>query len=151
MAISHWQRIPHLVHWAFREALAGKPGPVFLDVPSDVLYLRCDEGTLEDGIVPKNQYRMTHRPVGAPDLISKAADMLLTAQFPLIHAGGGVLASEASDELVAIAEHLQAPVTTSVGARGSIPEDHPLSLVPASFGAIGAQCQSDMVLLVGGK
>ncbi|MFX1370103.1 MAG: thiamine pyrophosphate-binding protein, partial [Promethearchaeota archaeon] len=57
----------------------------------------------------------------------------------------------ATEEFVALAEHLQAAVTTSVGARGAIPEDHPLSLVPASFGAIGAQCESDMVLLVGGR
>ena len=149
--VSHWQRIPHLVHWAFREAVSGKPGPVFIDIPADILYLKCDDSTLEDGIVPKEQYRATHRPMGNVDLIAKAADMLAKAQFPLIHAGGGVLASEASEELIAVAEHLQAPVTTSVGARGSIPEDHPLSLYPASFGAIGAQCQSDLVLLVGGK
>ncbi|MFW9966574.1 MAG: thiamine pyrophosphate-binding protein [Candidatus Thorarchaeota archaeon] len=149
--ISHWQRIPHLVHWAFREALAGRPGPVFLDVPSDVLYLKCGENSLEDGIVPKNQYRMTRPPIGDPNLISEAANMLLKAQFPLVHAGGGVLTSEASEELIAIAEHLQAAITTSIGARGAVPEDHPLLLVPAGFGAIGAQCQSDMVLLVGGK
>ncbi|MHA2602185.1 MAG: thiamine pyrophosphate-binding protein, partial [Candidatus Thorarchaeota archaeon SMTZ1-83] len=149
--VSHWQRIPHLVHWAVREALSGKPGPVFLDLPSDVLYMKCDESTLEDGIVPAEKYRMTRPPVGDPELISKAADMLVNAAFPLVHAGGGVLASDSAKELVEIAEHLQAPVTTSVGARGAIPEDHPLSLVPASFGAIGAQCQSDLVLLVGGR
>ncbi len=149
--VSHWQRIPHLVHWAFRETLSGRPGPVFLEFPSDVLYLKCDDSTLEDGIVQKEKYRMIHPPVGNPDLISKAADMLLNAKFPLLHAGGGVIASNASDEFIALAEHLQAAVTTSVGARGAIPEDHPLSLVPASFGAIGAQCHSDMVLLVGGR
>ena len=149
--VSHWQRIPHLVHWAFREALSGRPGPVFLDVPSDVLYMKCEEDTLEDGIVASEKYRMTHPPVGNPTLIEDAAKMLLNAKFPLLHAGSGVLAGEASEELVALAEHLQAPVTTSVAGRGAIPEDHPLSLTPASFGAIGAQCQSDLVLLVGGR
>ncbi|MFW9850400.1 MAG: thiamine pyrophosphate-binding protein, partial [Candidatus Thorarchaeota archaeon] len=149
--ISHWQRIPHLVHWAFRETLSGKPAPVHLDIPSDVLYLKCDEETLEDGIVAPTRYRMTRPPVGDPILIQKAAEMLQNAEFPLIHAGGGVLQSEASNELVELAEHLQAPVTTSVFARGVIPEDHPLALTPGSFGAIGAQCQSDLVLLVGGR
>ncbi|MFW9769454.1 MAG: thiamine pyrophosphate-binding protein [Candidatus Thorarchaeota archaeon] len=149
--VSHWQRIPHLVHWAFREALSGRPGPVFLDIPSDVLYLKCKEDTLEDGIVTADRYRMTTPPVGDPGLIADAAKMLLSAKFPLLHAGGGVLASNATEELTALAEHLQAPVTTSVGARGAIPEDHPLSLTPASFGAIGAQCESDLVLLVGGR
>ena len=149
--ISHWQRIPHLVHWAFREATSGRPGPVFLDVPSDVLYMKCKEDTLEDGIVPTDRYRMTKPPVGNPNLIETAAKMLMGAKFPLVHAGSGVLASNASEELIALAEHLQAPVTTSVAARGAIPEDHPLSLVPASFGAIGAQCQSELVLLVGGR
>jgi acetolactate synthase-1/2/3 large subunit len=149
--ISHWQRIPHLVHWAFREALSGRRGPVFLDIPSDVLYLKCKEDTLEDGTVSSERYRVTKPPVGNPTLIGNAAKMLLNAKFPIIHAGSGVLASNASAELIAIAEHLQAPVTTSVGARGAIPEDHPLSLIPAGFGAIGAQCHSDLVLLVGGR
>jgi len=149
--VSHWQRIPHLVHWAFREALSERPGPVFLDFPSDVLYLKCKEETLEDGIVGIDKYRMTRPPVGDPSLIAEAANMLANAKFPLLHAGNGVLASNATNELIALAEYLQAPVTTSVAARGSIPEDHPLSLVPASFGAIGAQCQADLVLLVGGR
>jgi acetolactate synthase-1/2/3 large subunit len=149
--VSHWQRIPQLVHWAFREAISGRPGPVFLDFPSDILYMECNEETLEDGIVAADQYRMTRPPVGDSSLIAKAAKMLSKAKFPLVHAGSGVLMSDASKELISIAEHLQAPVTTSVGARGVIPEDHPLSLTPGGFGAIGAQCESDMVLLVGGR
>ena len=149
--VSHWQRIPHLVHWAFREALSGRPGPVFLDFPSDVLYMKCDEETLEDGIISPAQYRMIQPPAGDSQLIEKAADMLANANFPLLHAGNGVLMSDASRELIALAEYLQAPVTTSVMARGAIPEDHPLSLIPAGFGAIGAQCQSDLVLLIGGR
>ena len=149
--ISHWQRIPHLTHWAFREALCGRPGPVHLDIPSDVLYLKCEDDTLENGIVSPNQYRVMEPPVGNPGLIRQAAKMLHEAEFPLIHAGGGVLQSNATPELIELAEYLQAPVTTSVGARGAIPEDHYLSLVPASFGAIGAQCQADLILLVGGK
>jgi len=149
--ISHWQRIPHLIHWAFRESLSGRPAPVHLDIPSDVLYLKCDEETLEDGIVSPSRYRMTKPPIGDPSLIEQAAEMLLDAKFPLIHAGGGVLQSGAWKEIVALAEHLQAPVTTSVFARGVIPEDHPLSLTPASFGSVGAQCQADLVLLVGGR
>ena len=149
--VSHWSRIPHLMHWAYREALSGRPGPVFLDFPADVLYQKCEVEKLEDGLVEPAKYRPEKKPVGDPQLIETAAKMLLEAKFPLIHAGGGALASEASDEIIALAEHLQAPVTTSVGARGVIPEDHLLSLIPASFGAIGAQCQSDLVLLVGGK
>jgi acetolactate synthase-1/2/3 large subunit len=149
--VSHWRRIPHLVHWAFRESLSGRPGPVHLDLPSDVLYLKGDEDELEDGLVPPGKYRMTRPPSGDPELIRKAAELLLEAEFPLLHAGGGVLRSGASAELIELAEHLQAPVTTSVGARGAIPEDHPLCLLPAGFGAIAAQCQADVVLLLGGR
>jgi acetolactate synthase-1/2/3 large subunit len=149
--VSHWQRIPHLLHWAFREALSSRPGPVHLDIPSDILYLTSNTDSLEDGLVPPRQYRMTKPPVGHPDLIKQAAKMLQQAEFPLIHAGGGVLQSEAWHEVVELAEHLQAPVTTSPLARGVIPEDHPLALTPASFGAVGAQCQADVVLLVGGR
>ncbi len=84
-------------------------------------------------------------------LIEEAADMLVAADWPLLHAGSGVIRAGAWEELVALAEHLSAAVTTSQGARGAIPEDHPLCLIPLSFGALGAQATADVVLLVGGR
>lgn len=147
--VSTWRRIPELVRWAFRVATSERPGPVHLDFPSDVLFQTGDEVGVE--ILPPESYRATLRPVGEPALIERAAKMLIEAERPLIHAGQGVLRSNASEELIEIAEYLQAPVTVCPGARGVIPEDHPLCLISAApgNGAIVAQVEADVVLLVG--
>ncbi len=147
--VGHWQRIPELVQRAFRTATSGKPGPVHLDIPPDVLVAAGDEADLT--IVPPQRYRAMTPPAGDSTLIKEAAELLARAERPLIHAGTGVLRSGAWSELVALAEYLAAPVTTSVGARGVIPEDHPLCLIPTSYGALGAQATADVVLFVGGR
>jgi acetolactate synthase-1/2/3 large subunit len=147
--VGHWQRIPELVQRAFRAATSGKPGPVHLDIPPDVLVATGDEADLT--ILPPHRYRAMTPPAGDPDLIKQAADLLARAERPLIHAGGGVLRTGAWGELVAVAEYLAAPVTTSVGARGIIPEDHPLCFIPTSYGALAVQATADVVLFVGGR
>ncbi len=147
--VSSWKRIPELTQWAFRMATSGRPGPVQLDFPSDVLFQTGEETDIE--ILPPQNYRASVGTVGDPAIIEKAAKMLADAKMPLIHAGGGVLRSNASKELIVLAEYLQAPVTTSLSTRGAIPEDHPLCLIPAApgNGAIVAQAEADVVLLVG--
>ena len=149
--VSHWTRIPELTQQAFRIATSGKPGPVHLDFPSDVLFQTGDEKDVK--VVPPWSYRATERPVGDPSSIDQAAMMLVKAKLPLIHAGGGVLRSGASKELIELAEYLQAPVTTSTSGRSAIPEDHPLCLIPSSpgTGALVAQVEADVVLLIGGR
>jgi len=143
------RRMPELVQRAFREVTSGRPAPVYLDLPADVLCQRFEAG--QHPILPPERYRATTPPTADPDLVERAAEMLAEAKWPLIHAGGGVLRAGAWRELVELAEHLSAPVTTSVGARGAIPEDHPLCLIPSSYGALGAQATADVVLLVGGR
>ncbi|MFW9935337.1 MAG: thiamine pyrophosphate-binding protein [Candidatus Thorarchaeota archaeon] len=141
-------RIPELVRQAFRVALAGRPGPVQLDFPSDILYGTVDSPPL---MIPPQKYRVTNQPTSYPTLIGQAAQLLLEAEFPLIHAGTGVLWANASEELVALAEHLSAGVTMSPAARGAIPEDHPLAIEPGlQCGAYAQNC-ADLVLLVGGR
>ncbi|MBC7260856.1 MAG: thiamine pyrophosphate-binding protein, partial [Chloroflexi bacterium] len=143
------RRMPQLVQWAFRAATSGRPGPVYLDLPSNVL---CDKlDTDEYPILSPQHYRADTPPVADARLIEQAAEMLVNAQWPLLHAGGGVLRAGAWQEFVELAEYLSAAVTTSVGARGVIPEDHRLCLIPSSFGALGAQATADVVLLVGGR
>jgi acetolactate synthase-1/2/3 large subunit len=143
------RRMPQLVQWAFRAATSGRPRPVYLDLPSNVL---CDKLDSDDyPILSPEQYRATTPPMAPLGLIEQAADMLASAEWPLIHAGGGVLRAAAWPELVELAEYLSATVTTSLGARGAIPEDHPLCLIPSSYGALGAQATADTVLLLGGR
>lgn len=149
--ISHWKRIPELVHWAFRVAISGRPGPVLLDCPSDVLFAKNDISELTHKILEPQHYRGLNNPVASLNVIEKAVSILLQAEYPLIHVGGGGLASNASLEIAELAEYLQIPVTSSVFARGVLPDDHPLVLLPVSYGAIAAQSCADVVLLVGGR
>jgi acetolactate synthase-1/2/3 large subunit len=149
--VSHWKRIPELTQQAFRIATSGRPGPVHLDLPSDVLFQTGDEEKVK--IVPPPSYRASEPPIGNASLIEQAAILLVKAKSPLIHAGGGVLRAKASSELIELAEYLQVPITTSMSGRGAIPEDHPLCLIPAcpGSGALAAQVEADVVLLVGCK
>ncbi len=154
--ITKWQatafearRVPQLVQTAFREATAGRPRPVYLELPSNVLLDSVD--TEEYPILKPEQYRAFHPPLADPELVEQAAARLVDAEWPLIHVGSGVLRSGAWQELIDLAEYLGATVTTSIGARGAIPEDHPLCLIPSSYGSMGAQASADLVLLVGGR
>ncbi|HHS97342.1 MAG TPA: thiamine pyrophosphate-binding protein [Chloroflexi bacterium] len=149
--VTHWQRIPELVQRAFRVALSGRPRPVHLDLHVDVLVATGDESSLTHRPLPPERYRPVHPPVADPDLIERAAQMLVEAERPLIHPGGGVLRSGAWDEVRELAEYLSAPVTTSPGACGVLPEDHPLCLIAGGYGALGAQAMADVVLLIGGR
>lgn len=114
------------LHQAFATARSGKPGPVLVDIPRDVL----------DADVPVRAYI----PAGPPrrcaadaTAVAAAADALLAAERPIVVAGGGSVASGAFEELRALAELLAIPVLTSLAGRGSIPDDHPLSV-----GGLGA-------------
>jgi acetolactate synthase-1/2/3 large subunit len=149
--VTHWERIPELLQRAFRVAVSGRPRPVHLDLHVDVLMGTGEEDALTFGLAPPGRYRPERAPVAPGELVEQAAHMLVQAQRPLIHPGGGVLRSGAWDEVRELAEHLSAPVTTSQGACGVIPEDHPLCLIPGGYGALGAQAMADLVLLVGGR
>jgi acetolactate synthase-1/2/3 large subunit len=149
--VTHWQRIPELVQRAFRVAVSGRPRPVHLDLHVDVLVATGDEESLTFRPVAPQHYRPTLGPVAQPELIERAARMLVEAERPLIHPGGGALRSGAWDEVRELAEYLSAPVTASQGASGILPEDHPLCLIAGGYGALGAQAVADVVLLVGGR
>jgi acetolactate synthase-1/2/3 large subunit len=115
-------RIPQMLRRAFTLMRCGKPGPVVLEVPSD----------LAKGDVPEDGFYYVpvrpSRPVGDPQDVAEAARMLLAARAPVIVAGQGVLYSRASAELVALAELVQVPVLTTLQGKSAFPEDHPLAL-----------------------
>lgn len=105
---------------AFTVARSGKPGPVLLDLPRDILTQQ----------VQLDGYRPVGRPPATraePQRLRAAVAALLEAERPLIVAGGGAIASGAWDEVRRIAEALQAPVLTTLAGRGSLPDDHPLA------------------------
>ncbi len=147
--VAQWERIPELVQRAFRTAVAGRSRPVHLDIHVDVLMGVGEED--EVAYLPPPSYRASAGPVAPPELIAQAAAMLVAAERPLIHPGGGALRSGAWDEVRALCEYLAAPVSTSQAGRSILPEDHPLCLIPSSYAALGAQAEADVVLRVGGR
>ncbi len=140
------RRLPEFVREAVRQALGGRPGPVFLEVPSDVLLETVDEDDVAFG--PPVRHRFS---AGAPDpaRVAEAADLLHGSTRPLVLAGHGVHRSGAATELRAVAEHLGALVMTTPGARGAFPEDHPLSVGPTFPWGTPAHLESDVILAVG--
>jgi thiamine pyrophosphate-dependent acetolactate synthase large subunit-like protein len=118
------RRIPELVRRAFREALGGRPGPVHLDIPQDVLAAPCSFADDEFDLAP-SRYRATGGPRPAAADVERAAALLRSAKRPLIVAGGGVVASGADAAVRALAALLQAPVVPTQMALGVVPSDSP--------------------------
>ena len=118
------RRIPELVRTAFREALSGRPGPVHLDVPQDVLVQMASfaEGEFE---VPPSRYRAIGGPRPDAEAVEQALAVLRGARRPLIVAGGGVVGSGAADLVRELAARLHAPVVPTQMALGVVPSDSP--------------------------
>ncbi len=148
--VRDWRRIPEILRKAFRAATGGRPGPVYVEIPEDVLREANDAGDA-DVWEPADRYH-GRLGVGDPELIEQAAEMLASAERPFMHAGTGVAWAGAWDEFRALADYLAAGVTTSLGARGVFPEDHPRFFHPLDFDALqAARGEADVVLAVGSR
>jgi thiamine pyrophosphate-dependent acetolactate synthase large subunit-like protein len=121
--ITHTHRIADLVAQAIRTATSGRPGPVFLEIPIDVLFARIDE---EKAVFPA-RIHPDAAPAPAPPAVDRAIEWLRQAERPAIMAGGGVWFSHAGEELLAFAERTGVPVFSNAKAHGLVPGDHPLS------------------------
>ncbi len=145
-----WRRMPELIQKAYRVATSGRPGPVYLEIPEDVMRSVGDPETVN--VWAKEQYRMTNAGAGDPDLIEKAAEMLAGAQRPFLHAGVGVSWAAAWDEFVELGDYLSAGFSASLAARGVVPEDHPRYFHALNRDTLEeARSQADVVLAVGGR
>jgi acetolactate synthase-1/2/3 large subunit len=148
--VRDWRRLPELVRRAFREATTGRPGPVQLEIPEDIMRGTGDPSSVE--IWSPSQYRAGRPGAGDPQAIERAADLLAGAERPLLHAGAGVSWGAAWDEFLALAEHLAAAMTVSLSARGVVPEDHPHYFHPLNRDALeAARSEADVVLVVGSR
>lgn len=145
-----WRRMPELIQKAYRVATSGRPGPVYLEIPEDVMRSVGDSETVN--VWPREQYRMTNAGAGDPDLIHEAAQMLAEAQRPFLHAGVGVSWAAAWEEFVELGDYLSAGFSTSLAARGVVPEDHPRYFHALNRDALEeARSQADVILAVGGR
>ena len=146
-SIDHWQHIPDMVRHAFRVATSGSPGPVHLLISEDVLN---QTGDLESvAIWPPERTRVLAGSMANPADVQRAAKMLVEAGMANIHAGNGANRSAAGEEILALAEHLNSPVTNNASARGIIPEDHELSFPPLCMASYMTHVQADLILGVG--
>ena len=142
--VTRVEELPEAVHEAMHQLKTGRPRPVELEIPPDTL---ATTGDME--IIPSQEYP---RSTAQPSDIQEAVQLLAEAQKPLIIAGGGTLLADASRELMALAEFIQAPVMTTQQAKGIIPEDHQLA-VGAHYALVGPSehvlPESDVILAVG--
>ncbi len=155
--VTKWQagvrdlrRLPELMRMAFRVAVSGRPGPVYIEIPEDLM-----RGTIDAEAVdiwsPAN-YRVSDLGVGDPDKIALAAEKLIAAKRPLLHAGSGVIWSGAASHFTELGEHLGAAMTTTLAARGAVPEDHRQYLHILNREALeAARGEADVVLAVGAR
>ncbi len=149
-SIRDLRRMPELVRRAFREALSGRPGPVYLEIPEDIIRSTIDEDGVD--IWTPEQYRVANIGVGDPGKIEQAAELLAQAERPMLHAGSGVSWSGAWAEFMALGEYLGAAYTTSLSARGIVPEDHPRYFAPLNREALEmVRAEADVNLVVGGR
>lgn len=134
-------RWPNALRQAFREATTGAPGPVHIQSQETA---ELEEADLPDAFLEE---RFTSYPPfrtpPEPEAIQAAAKELAAAQRPVLVVGGGAMTSQAWDEVVALAELLQAPVATSLSGKGVIPENHPLAV--GVVGTYSRDCACDVV------
>ena len=145
------QELPRVINEAFHIARTGRPGPVLVDIPKDVLQAEMvwwyPEGPDLPGYHPVTR--------GNQKQIREAARLLLAARKPVLYVGGGVIRAGASDELRRLAELTGAPVVTTLMARGALPDDHPQCLgMPGMHGnytAVTAMQKSDLLVALGAR
>jgi thiamine pyrophosphate-dependent acetolactate synthase large subunit-like protein len=140
----HPQRIPELLNIAIRTAMSGKPGPVYLDLPGDVLYQEVDEGAVS-WPAPWDPAQRPRTAANEAE-IEAVIELLHNSRQPVLISGSGVLWSEGASALQAFVEATGIPFYTTPQARGVIPEDHPCCYLNARSTAFR---DADAVLIVG--
>ena len=143
--------IPRAITEAFHLASTGRPGPVLVDIPKDVLQEQTTFTWPVEMRLPG--YRPTTRPHGKQ--IREAAKLICAARTPVLYVGGGVLKARAWDELRTLAELTGIPVVTTLMARGAFPDSHPQHVgMPGMHGtvaAVAAMQESDLLVALGSR
>ncbi|MEE8257254.1 MAG: biosynthetic-type acetolactate synthase large subunit [Acidobacteriota bacterium] len=143
--------IPGIVHEAFKTAISGRPGPVLVDIPKDILIKKKvpTYHSSAGSIQPEYQREW------GEDEIRRAADMIMESRRGVLYVGGGVIHSNAADEVFELAELTHLPVTTTLMALGAFPSRHPLSLgmlgMHGCYGTNIAVCNCDLLVAIGAR
>ena len=152
--------IPRIIREAFHIATTGRPGPVLVDIPKDVVAPNTPRSEMEwywpsddDIKAGLPGYRPTLK--GHPKKIKEAAELINRSVRPVIYAGGGILKARAAEALRELAELTGIHVVTTLMARGAFPDDHALALgMPGMYGnytAVTAMQKSDLLIALGSR
>ena len=147
------EEIPTLLAKAFYIASSGRPGPVVVELPKDVL----NPATKFDFVIPKEVAIRTYNPSkkGHPKQIKKAVEALLTAQRLVIYSGGGVILSNTSEQLTELVETLNAPCTNTLMGLGALSGEHPNFIgmlgMHGTLEANKAMANADVILALGAR
>jgi len=161
--VKNVEDLAEVIREAFLVAASGRPGPVLIDIPKDVTELTAEWTTskkseLKDNSLSARAKRLDDRISRSrfsEEEIKTAAEMIKEAKRPLLYAGGGVISSGAEEELVALAEKLNAPVALSLMGIGAIPKDHRLCTgligMHGSVASNKATQKADLLLAIGAR
>ncbi len=143
--------IPRAIAEAFHLASTGRPGPVLVDIPKDVLQEMTTFSWPPELRLPG--YRPTTRPHGKQ--VREAAKLIAHAKKPVLYVGGGVIKANANAELLELAESTGIPVVTTLMAKGAFPDSHPQHMgMPGMHGAVGAVAamqEADLLVALGAR
>ncbi|MDT7550636.1 MAG: acetolactate synthase large subunit, partial [Actinomycetota bacterium] len=149
--VTNVEDIPRTIAEAFHIASTGRPGPVLVDLPKDILQAHGDF------VWPTTLDLPGYRPTTKPHAkqIREAAKLIVAAKRPVLYVGGGVLKARAAAELRVLAELTGIPVVTTLMARGAFPDSHPQHLgMPGMHGsvtAVAALQKSDLLITLGSR
>ncbi|MCQ3810862.1 MAG: biosynthetic-type acetolactate synthase large subunit [Acidimicrobiia bacterium] len=148
--------IPQVIHDAFHIATTGRPGPVLVDIPKDIVDPNNPRSAME-WYTPDSHDLPGYLPnrAGDSELIRQAAKLISESERPVIYSGGGILKARAAEALLELAELTGIPVVTTLMNRGGFPDDHPLCLgMPGMHGnytAVTAMQESDLLIALGAR
>ena len=149
--INKAERIPELLRGALRTAMSGRPGPVFVEIPRDVLGGKLPPVS---ALAPES-YRVMHPQPPHPAAVREAVERLRRAERPLLLVGGGATRAGANELVVRLSERCGIPMITAYGRNDAVPSAHPLYLGPlgrAGAPEAAAACRrADLILVVGSR
>ncbi len=154
--ITRAEDIPGIIREAFHLATTGRPGPVLVDIPKNLVDANNPDAYF-DFVWPEVPELPGYNPLLTPpdDVIADAVSLMLKAKRPVLYVGGGVLKARGADVLLELAELLSMPVVTTLMARGAFPDSHELCLgmpgMHGEFAAINAIQESDLLIAMGSR
>ena len=132
---------------AFKIAKSGRQGPVLVDIPKDVQTALCEYESNAQPVIP---YPLTF---ASEEKLQKAAELINSAQRPYIYFGGGVISGKASQQVTALADKIDAPMSSSLMGLSAVPHDHPRFLgmqgMHGHFASTVAEYEADLVIALG--